>query len=370
MMTKKEEELLISSLKRMAPGTALRKGIEFILQAKTGGLLVLGDSEEVLKITNGGFYIGCNFTPERLYELAKIDGAIILSSDTKRILYANTHLFPSPEIPTSETGTRHITAERAAKQTGVLVISVSQKRDVVTIYVNSLKYIVDEPRVILSKANQAIQTLEKFKSGLNQLVYNLTVKELEGIVTLYDVVSVLQRSIIVQKTEKEVKKYIYELGSDGRLLKMQAEELMLNVIDDSLKIIKDYSCLDDSVSPSKIRLQIVEMDSDSLLELSNIAKVLGFEAEDNLIEITVQPKGYRIISEVRRLPVSVINNIINRFGNLKNIIDCSIEEISEVPGVGKVRAKSLHNRLKKFSEYYLYNEIFDSKGGIASRVVL
>ena len=139
-MNEKEEALLLSCLKRVSPGTALRTGIEYILQGKTGGLVVVGNSEEVLKLVNGGFYIGCSFSPAKFYELAKMDGAIILSSNAKRILYANTHLFPNPEIATSETGTRHRTAERVARQTKTLVISISQKRDVITIYDDNIKY--------------------------------------------------------------------------------------------------------------------------------------------------------------------------------------------------------------------------------------
>ena len=369
-MNENEEVLLLSCLKRVSPGTALRTGIEYILQGKTGGLIVVGDSEEVLKLVNGGFYIGCSFSPAKFYELAKMDGAIILSSDAKRILYANTHLFPNPEIITSETGTRHRTAERVAKQTKTLVISISQKRDVITIYNNNIKYMLEEPRVVLSKANQALQTLEKFKYGLDQLTFNLTVKELEDLVTLFDVTSVLQRSSIVQKTEKEVKKYIYELGVDGRLLKMQVEELMTNVVDDSIKIINDYICPGCNLKSFEIRNKIKELSADMLLDLNNIAEVLGYKVEVDLKEFSVQPRGFRIISEVRRLPQTVITNLVDKFGTLKNILDANVDDLSGIPGMGRIRAKSLYDRLKKFSEYYLYGELYNSKGGIVQKVKL
>jgi len=369
-MNSKEEELLLKCLKRVAPGTDLRLGIEYILQAKTGGLLVLGDSEAVLKITNGGFYIGCNFTAAKLYELGKMDGAIILSSDTKRILYANTHLFPNPEIPTSETGTRHITAERAAKQTKELIISISQKRDAVTLYIDNIKYILEEPRIILSKANQAIQTMEKFKNGLNHLLLNLTVKELEGIVTLFDVASIFQRAIIVHKTSKEVNKYITELGSDGRLLRMQTEELMDNVEEDYIKIIKDYVSDEIKTDPAKLKEKILNIESDEIVELETISKILGYGSNENLIELAVQPRGCRIISEVIRLQPGVIANIINKFGNLKNIMEASLEDLATVQGLGKTKAKSFMERLKKYSEYYFYNDIYNGKEGLDSKIVL
>jgi len=369
-MNIKEEELLLKCLKRVAPGTDLRLGIEYILQAKTGALLVLGDSESVLKITNGGFYIGCNYGPAKLYELAKMDGAIILSSDTKKILYANTHLFPCPDIPTSETGTRHITAERTAKQTKELVISISQKRDAVTLYIENIKYILEEPRIILSKANQAIQTLEKFKAGLDNLLQNLTVKELEGIVTLFDVASVFQKAVIVHKTAKEVNKYITELGTDGRLLRMQMTEIMNNVEDNYIKIIKDYVADYIKIDPSKVKDRILNIESNEISDFESIIKVLGYDKGVNPVELNIQSRGYRIISEVIRLPQSVIGNIISKFGNLKNIIEADIEDLANVSGLGKVKAKTFYDRLKKYSEYYFYNEIYNGKGGLSAKINL
>lgn len=364
----KREELLTECLKKIAPGTELRLGIEYILQGKTGGLIVVGDSEEVLKLVNGGFYIGSSFTPTKFYELAKMDGAIILSSDAKRILYANTHLFPSPNIKTSETGTRHRTAERVAKQTNTLVISISMKRDVVTIYKGDIRHMLEEPRVILSKANQALQTLEKYKEGLDELTFSLTVKELEDLVTLFDVTSILQRSSIVQKTEKEVKKYIYELGVEGRLLKMQVEELMANVVNDSLNIISDYINPEVVAEPFEIKDRVNSLSEKEVLELGNIAKILGYEVEGSLREFDMHSRGMRIITEVRRLPQSIITSLIDKFGNLKNIMSADVEELSEITGMGKIRARALHDKLKKFAEYYLYNEPYNRKGGVVPKI--
>jgi diadenylate cyclase len=367
-MKEKEEELLLASLKTIAPGTDLRTGIEYILQAKTGGLIVVGDSEQVLKLVDGGFYIGCSFTPAKFYELAKMDGAIILSQDAGRILYANTHLYPNPMIKTSETGTRHRTAERVAKQTKSLVISISQKRDVVTIYLDDTKYLLEEPRIVLSKANQALQTLSKYKEGLDNLMVNLTVRELEDMVTLFDVVSVLQRSGIVQKTEREVRKYISELGSDGRLLNMQVEELMVNVADESLKVIEDYLNIDGSIKPVDIKTRISSIGENALLDLDSITKMLGYKVEGNLREFSVQSRGIRVISEIKRFPEQLLKNLVSKFGSLKNIINASVEELSEIQGMGKVRASLLFDRLKKFSEYYLYREPYNQRGGMAQRL--
>jgi len=362
MNNKNNEGILLECLKRIAPGTDLRLGIEYIIQGKTGALVVVGDSEEVLRLVNGGFYIGCGFSPNKFYELAKMDGAIILSSNAKRILYANTHLFPNPDIKASETGTRHRTAERVAKQTDTLVISISQKRDVVTIYKGNIRYMLEEPRVVLSKANQALQTLEKYKEGLDDLSFNLTVRELEDLATLFDVCSVLQRSSIVQKTEKEVKKYIYELGADGRLLSMQTEELMANVASDFIDIVNDYKHPDNKLDADQIKVKVNSLTSDELLDLSRIAEFIGYKPEGNLKEINLQPRGFRILSDVRRLPQSIIVNLIEKFGNLKSILDADVDQLSEVAGMGKARARSIYNRLKKYSEYYLYNEPYNRGG--------
>jgi diadenylate cyclase len=362
MNNKNNEGMLLECLKRIAPGTDLRLGIEYIIQGKTGALVVVGDSEEVLRLVNGGFYIGCGFSPNKFYELAKMDGAIILSSNAKRILYANTHLFPNPDIKTSETGTRHRTAERVAKQTDTLVISISQKRDVVTIYKGNIRYMLEEPRVVLSKANQALQTLEKYKEGLDDLSFNLTVRELEDLATLFDVCSVLQRSSIVQKTEKEVKKYIYELGADGRLLSMQTEELMANVASDFIDIVNDYKHPGNKLDADQIKDKVNSLTADELLDLNRIAELIGYKPEGNLKEINLQPRGFRILSDVRRLPQSIIVNLIEKFGNLKSILDADVDQLSEVAGMGKARARSIYNRLKKYSEYYLYNEPYNRGG--------
>ncbi len=368
MNKKNEELLLVDCLKRIAPGTGLRLGIEYVLQGRTGGLVVVGDTEEVLKLVNGGFYIGCSFTPTKFYELAKMDGAIVLSTDGRRILYANTHLFPDPNIKTSETGTRHRTAERVAKQTNTLVISISMKRDVVTIYKGDIRYMLEETRVILSRASQALQTLEKYKEGLDELTFNLTVKELEDIITLFDVATVLQRSSIVQRTEKEVKKYIYELGTEGRLLSMQVEELMANVVNDSLNIIGDYVHPDVAEKPLEIKDKINLLSEKELLELNKIAKFLGYQAEGSLREFDLHPRGLRIITEVRRLPQSVVVSLIDKFSNLKNILNADVEELADVTGMGKSKARSLYDKLKKFSEYYLYNELYTRRGGVIPKI--
>ena len=210
----KKDDMQTEIMKLIAPGTDLRIGLENILKTKTGALIVVSDAKEVLDIVDGGFYINQDYTPSRLYELAKMDGAIIISEDLKKILYANAQLIPSSSIATNETGTRHRTAERTAKQTGKLVISISQRRNIITVYKGNYKYIVEETTKILTKANQALQTLEKYKKVFDNKVNMLNEYEFNDIVTLDNVITSIQRAEMVQKIAEEVKRDIYELGED------------------------------------------------------------------------------------------------------------------------------------------------------------
>ena len=240
-MRKGKEDSIIEILKLIAPGTAIREGLENILRAKTGALLLITDKIDVLnKVVDGGFTINEEYTSSKLYELAKMDGAIILSGDFKRIIYANAQLIPSHEIPTSETGTRHRTAERTAKQTGELVISISQRRGIITVFKGNDRYILENTETVLNKANQAIQTLEKYKKVFDSKLSILNEYEFNDIVTLENVIDAIQRAEMVMKIVEEIQRQIYELGEDGRLVKMQLEELIGGLEKEEMLIIKDY----------------------------------------------------------------------------------------------------------------------------------
>ncbi|HEX21677.1 MAG TPA: DNA integrity scanning protein DisA, partial [Actinobacteria bacterium] len=231
---------LTKALIRVAPGTELRVGLEHIVNAKTGALIVIGDVTDISKVINGGFKLDCEFTSQKLYELAKMDGAIVLDENAGRILLANVHLVPDSSLPTSETGMRHRTAERVARQSKALVISISQRREVVSLYLDDIKYALQDLRVVLVKGNQAMQTLEKYKSSLDQVLSSLNALEFEDLVALVDVSTAIQRSQMVKRIAAEIQRYIWELGSEGRLLRMQLDELMAGVQEDFLMLIKDY----------------------------------------------------------------------------------------------------------------------------------
>lgn len=348
-----KKENILEYLKKVSPGTALRDGLENIVRAKTGALIVIGDSEEVLNIVDGGFNINSEFTPANIYELAKMDGAIILSEDSRRILFANAQLVPESNIASRETGTRHRTAERVAKQTGNLVISISQRRNIITLYRGNHKYVLKDVNEILNKANQAIQTLEKYKVVLNQAVSNLSALEFENMVTVFDVTKVLQRTEMLMRVVIEIEKYILELGNEGRLIEMQLDELTGDAEEDGLNVIRDYYIKSDTRGFEDISKEMRKLSSDDLLELTIISKILGYDDSMSSLDEIVYPKGYRILNKIPRLPFSVLENVIEEFKSLQNILNASIEELDDVDGIGEIRAKSIKEGLRRFQEQSL-----------------
>lgn len=346
-----KEDGIMESLRILAPGTPLREGLENILKAKTGGLIVVGDNEDVMNLVDGGFAINIDFSTAYIYELAKMDGAIILSSDGKRILYANTQLIPDPSIPSSETGIRHRTAERVARQTGLMVLSISQRRNIITLYKGYSKYVLQDTNKVLTKANQAIQTLEKYKKVLDQAMTSLSALEFEDLVTVHDVATVLQRTEMVMRIVGEIDKYICELGNEGRLVNMQLEELLDNVKEDGKYVIEDYRVLGDGLDYTSITRQIKNLSSEELLDLSIIGKILGYSGGlTPLLDTQVSPRGYRILNKIPRLPMSIIQKVILHFKDFQKILKASIEELDDVEGIGEIRARTIKEGLRRVQE--------------------
>ncbi|NLV91587.1 MAG: DNA integrity scanning protein DisA [Firmicutes bacterium] len=352
-MKAKLDEFWSKTLPLVAPGTALSEGLENILRARTGALIVVGDSEETLSLVNGGFRIDAEMNPTALYELAKMDGAIILSFDAKRILYANCQLTPDPMIPTFETGTRHRTAERVAKQTGELVISISQRRNVISLYKGNVKHVLRDVGVILAKVNQALQTLEKYKSVLQQVLTNLTALEFEGAATLADVTMAVQRAQMVERVANEIERYIIELGTEGRLVSMQLEELMVDIEDEGYLVIKDYLTSDREETAEQVWQSLSSWESEDLLDQALTARALGYGSNMNNPDYPVVPRGYRVVSRIPRLPMPVIENLVNTFKELPNILQASIDELDDVEGIGEVRAKAIREGLRRMREQVL-----------------
>ena len=343
---------LMNVLKVMAPGTPLRDGLENVLKAKTGGLIVCGNQQDITKIADGGFYINTDYSPSYLYELAKMDGAIILSSDLKKILYANTQLNPDPKIPTGETGTRHRTADRVAKQTNDIVISISQRRNIITVYKGNIKYVLKDTNIILTKANQAIQTLERYRAIFDEAMTNLSGLEFEDLVTVYDAAMAVQRNEMLLRIAEEIERYICELGNEGRLVSMQLDDLADKVEEDGILVIRDYTC--DSKDYNDVVKSIASLSSDELLEFSSVCRLLGY-SPDSMLDTMISPKGYRMLSKIARLPMQIIENTVNKFEQFKNIMNASIEDLDSVEGIGDARARSIKDGLKKLQEQILLN---------------
>ena len=349
--------MITDVLKLIAPGTPIRHGLENILKAKTGGLIVIGDSKEVLDIVDGGFSLNIDYTPARLYELAKMDGAIILSSDFKKILYANTQLIPDSTIATIETGTRHRTAERTAKQTGAIVISISQRRNIITIYNEYEKYVLEDTAKVLANANQALQTVEKYKKVFDEKLSMLNEYEFNDIVTLENVITAIQRAEMVMKIVVEVKRYMYELGEEGRLVQMQIEELVGGLEKEELLIIKDYIAPGKKRTSEKVLKEIKNLSHDDLMNVASISKILGYQDFDNYDDVGVYTRGYRILNKIPRMPNNIVDNLIKSFKSFQHILVADIPQLDEVDGIGEVRARTIKQSLRRMQEQFVFDNL-------------
>ena len=355
-MSSIKEDPIADILKKIAPGTPIREGLDNILKAKTGALLLLTDEQKVIdEVVDGGFSINEDYTSSKLYELAKMDGAIVLSGDMKKILFANAQLIPSYQIPTVETGTRHRTAERTAKQTGELVISISQRRNIITVFKGNYRYILEDTEVVLNKANQAVQTLEKYRKVYDSKLSILNEYELNDIVTLDNVLTVIQRAEMVMRIVEEIQKNIYELGDDGRLVSMQLEELIGGLEKEEIQVIKDYKVKDDEAE--EILEQLSKLGYEELMKEQTIAKFLGYESFENFEELAVYPKGYRILNKVPRMPNSIVENLVKSFKSFQHILIAEINDLVQVDGIGEVRARTIKQTLKKMQEQFAFDNI-------------
>ena len=354
-----KEDTITEILKLIAPGTPIRDGLENILRAKTGALLLITDNADVIKeVVDGGFTINEEYTSSKLYELAKMDGAIVLSGDFKRILFANAQLIPSHTIPTLETGTRHRTAERTEKQTGELVISISQRRNIITVFKGYNRYILEDTDVVLTKANQAIQTLEKYKKVFDNKLNMLNEYEFNDIVTLENVINAIQRAEMVMRIVDEIQSQIYELGNDGRLVSMQLEELIGGIEKEESLIIKDYLVPGrKKITVEKVVEGLSNLSHDELMKSNMIAKLLGYENFDNYDEVGVYTKGYRILNKIPRMPSNIVENLVESYKSFQHILAADIESLDEVDGIGEVRAKTIKQSLKRMQEQFVFDNI-------------
>jgi diadenylate cyclase len=349
----RQEPRLVKALEMVAPGTALRDGLDHILHARTGGLILIGDPEELSFLFSGGIKLDIDYSPALLYQVAKMDGAIVLNQNVTKIVWANVQLMPDPTILSVETGTRHRTAERVSKQTDALVIALSQRRDVVSLYTDGAKYIMVGIPIVLAKANQALATLDKFRTRLDQVSTRLTALEFEGGSTLHDVLTVLQRAELVTRMAVEIERYIVELGTEGRLIEGQLDETMVGVSADKAALIHDYLVEDDDDNFAAVVDQLGRLAHPDLLDFGRLAELLGYDRKLNTLDYPVSPRGHRILGRIPRLPKMVVGEIVREFSRLEEMLAATDAELETVEGVGEIRAKDIREGLRRLQEINL-----------------
>lgn len=340
-MDSRSDIALFRALSLVAPGTPLRDGLERVLQSGRGGLIIIGDGPEVLNICSGGFLLDAAFSPQRLSELSKMDGAIILAEDVSRIARANVHLVPNPNVPTSETGTRHRTAERAARSLNRPVITVSESREEIQVYVGDQSHQLSSVSRLLGRSNQALQTLERYRARMDQVSRKLSAMEVEDQVSLRHVIEVLQRAEMVVRISTEIEHYLLELGSDGRLVGLQLEEVMVGIEDDRRLLIIDYLRQDSPLDVSGAMEALANLDDEALFDDVRLATTVGLIGPSGDLDEPQEARGVRLLSKLPRMNESNVMNVVGHFGSLRKILDASVAELEAVDGIGPGRARSL-----------------------------
>ncbi|HZA84379.1 MAG TPA: DNA integrity scanning diadenylate cyclase DisA [Actinomycetes bacterium] len=341
---------LLEVLRQVAPGTPLRPGLERILRANTGALIVMGSPPQVEALFTGGFQIDVPFTAQRLSELAKMDGALVLDATGGRILWANVHLMPDRAVPTMETGTRHRTAERVARQAGVPVVSVSHTMHTITLYVEEWRHVLEDVGSVLSRANQAVATLEHYRARFDEASTALDALELHGQATLRDVLALLGRAELVRRVARELEQHVAELGSEGRLLRLQLEELNAGVDDEERLSVRDHLRPRPGWEVADVLAELARLTPEELSDTAVVAKAIDLTGDPEALDAVQVPRGYRLLARVPQLPPSVVDQVVDRFGSLRVIQAASLEDLEEVEGVGPGRARLLREGLKRLAE--------------------
>jgi diadenylate cyclase len=349
----RREPRLLDALERIAPGTDLRQAIEDIIRSREGALIVVGDPDALAFLYSGGIRLDQPFTPQLLYELAKMDGAIVIDQNLTKLAYANVQLMPDPTIPSNETGTRHRTAERVAKQTGALVISISQQRSTISVYTGPARYQLDSVADLLAKTNQALATLETYRQRLEQVLTRLTALEFQNAVVLDDVLVVLQRAEMTTRMAAEIERDCVELGSEGRLIRMQLTELIGGVPAERGFVVYDYHVEGDGPKAQLALEALHAVPYRQLLDFERLAELLGYPRDVNPLDHSVTPRGFRVLSHIPRLPEQVVKQVARDMSGLDSIVRASQRDLEAIAGVGAVRAREIREGLRRLQEHNL-----------------
>src|ERR671929_842418 len=349
----RRDPALLNALQRIAPGSELRQAIDDVIRSHEGALIVVGDPAELSFLYSGGMRLDQPFTPQFLYELAKMDGAIIVNPTLTKIAYANVQLMPDPTIPSNETGTRHRTAERVAKQTGALVISISQQRSTISVYVGPTRYQLDPVSEVLAKTNQALATLETYRQRLEQVLTRLTALEFQNAVVLDDVLVVLQRAEMTTRMAAEIERDCVELGSEGRLIRMQLTELVGEVPRERASVVYDYH-VDGDGPKAELALEALHaVPYRQLLDFERLAELLGYPRDVNPLDHSVTPRGFRVLSHIPRLPDHIVRQVVTDMDGLESIVRASQRDLEAITGVGPARAREIREGLRRLQEHNL-----------------
>ncbi len=342
-MELRPDAALNRALALLAPGSPFRDGLDRVLQSGRGGLIVIGDGADVLNICSGGFLLDASFTPQRLAELAKMDGAIIMSKDVSRIARANVHLVPNPNVATSETGTRHRTAERVAKMLNTPVITVSESRKQIQVYIGDHMSPVHSSSRLLERSNQALQTLERYRARLSQISRKLMALEAEDLVTVRDVVEIMQRMEMVRRIADEIEHNLIELGTDGRLVHLQMEEIQIGFEEERRLLMMDYLPLYSHGAVEEALDALAYLDDDALFDDELLAKSLNLLEDSDSVDARCESRGFRLLSKLPQINEYQAHRVVQHFGSLQRLLGASTDELATVDGLGSSQAKALRD---------------------------
>ena len=335
-----KEKKILEFMKKVSPGNPLRIVIDDLIRSNLGALIVF-DSPELHGCFEGGFRINCRFTPQRLFELCKMDGGVILSSDLKRILYSNVTLTPDKKILTDETGTRHKAAEKTAKQAETFTIAVSERRKKTTVYYNKTKFYLRTVEEVMRGLTNSLQVLEKQREQFSELISNLNVLEISNLVSVGDVCKIIQRCEMISRISDSMKKELIQLGKEGNIIHMRFRELAKGIDKKLNEMIRDYS----PMSLKKTKLLLSNLTFENLTEIDSIARLI-FEED---IEESIVPKGYRFLDYIG-IPEAEASQVVLNLENLNNILKVDEKELETI---FKNRAAEMKNEIAELREQVL-----------------
>jgi diadenylate cyclase len=342
-----------AALAMVAPGTALRDGLERIVRGNTGALVVVGCDPVVLAICSGGFELDTEFSATRLRELAKMDGAIVLDQAASRILRAAVQLVPDPRLPTQESGTRHRTAERVARQAGFPVITVSKSMRTIAVFAAGERYALEDSAALLARTHTELDTLERYRRRLDDVTRVLTALEIEDRATATDIALVAQQLEMVTRVTDEIVGYLVELGTDAGLLRLQLDELTAGIRRQRELLLRDYepdtpAAGEDSVAAGRADC-LAALDADALADLTAVSAAIGLPGLTEPAD-SVSPRGYRLLGQIPRLPPSVSERLVERFDGLQKLLSASAQDLRQVPGIDAALAATIRTGLSRIAE--------------------